>query len=460
MSGRNSTGASNTYVGALTGCAASNTSACGTLLGFCAGSALTTGNGNNFIGFQAGRNVNTGGFNVAIGTAAFQTATTAANNVAVGCGALSGLSTTCGNVAIGHRAMLNASTAANNVVIGCVAGEQISTGSNNTFVGDSAGDVATTGSNNTALGSNALGAVTTVSNLVAVGSAALQGNTTGTQNTAVGTSALSTSTSASNNTALGYRAGVAISGGSNNTLVGTNAGAGIGAGSGNTLVGNGSGSTITTGACNTLVGGYTGTATLANNVVLSDGAGNIKLQVNENGAVGVGTTPGYGTAGQVLKSAGSAAAPAWSSALYGAFSDSTIQTNTGGASGNPVDLNTTASSNGFSIVSGSQITATTAGVYNIQISLQFEKTDGGTDAVEVWFKKNGTDIANSNTNIQLQGGGAKQLFALNLVEPLTAGQYLEVWWYSADVNVRLAAVAAGARPAIPSAIVTVVPVGA
>ena len=80
--------------------------------------------------------------------------------------------------------------------------------------------------------------------------------------------------------------------------------------------------------------------------------------------------------------------------------------------------------------------------------------------MEVWFKKDGTDIANSNTSIQLDGNGAKQLFALNLVESLTAGQYLEVWWYSADANAQLTAVAAGTRPAIPSAIVTVVPVGA
>jgi hypothetical protein len=239
-----------------------------------------------------------------------------------------------------------------------------------------------------------------------------------------------------------------------------NAGCAVNTGTCNTLIGRNSGTAITTGSCNTIVGSFAGSTTLANNVVLADGAGNIKLQVNESGAVGVGTTPSYGTAGQVLKSAGTAAAPAWSSALYGAFSSSATQTNAGGASGNAVTLNTTASANGFSIVSGSQITAATAGVYNIQISLQVEKTDSGTDSVEVWFKKNGADIANSNTNIELSGNGAKQLFALNLVEPLTAGQYLEVWWYSADAAVQLTAAVAGTRPAIPSAIVTVVPVGA
>jgi hypothetical protein len=260
--------------------------------------------------------------------------------------------------------------------LGYNAGDVATTGSFNLAVGPNALGATTTGSCHVAIGSNSLLGVTTVCSLTAVGTNSLCGNTTGLQNTGVGFSALSTNTTGSNNTALGYRAGVALSG-SNHTLVGNNAGAALGVSSSNTLIGNSAGVNLTTGSCNTLVGGYGGTTTLSNNVVLSDGAGNIKLQVNENGAVGVGTTPTYGTAGQVLKSAGTAAAPAWSSALYGAFSSSVTQTNVGGASGNAVTLDTTASANGFSIVSGSQITATTAGVYNIQISLQVRKTDAG-----------------------------------------------------------------------------------
>jgi hypothetical protein len=230
ISGRNATGLSNTYVGGLTGCAASNTSACGTLLGFCAGSALTSGNGNVLIGFQSGRNVNTGANNVAIGTAAFQTATTAASNVAVGCGALAGLSSSAGNTALGHRAMLNASTATNNVVIGCSAGEQIATGSTNVFIGNTAGDGVTTGSNNT------------------------------------------------------------------------------------------------------IIGDIAGSTTLANNLILAAGT-TIKLQVNENGAVGVGNPPQYGTTGQVLTSSGTGSAPTWVSPAY---LPSTATKNV--SSGVPVDL--------------------------------------------------------------------------------------------------------------------------
>jgi hypothetical protein len=434
VSGRNATGLSNTYVGALTGCATSNTSACGTLFGFCAGSALTTGNGNVLLGFQAGRNVNSGANNVAIGTAAFQTATTATNNVAVGCGALSGLSTSSGNTALGHRAMLNASTAANNVAVGCNAGEQLSTGSNNVLIGDSAGDTITTGTQNTFVGSGSGGLVATTS----------EGNT------GVGFSALGQGvTSGAYNTAVGNSAGLALTSGALNTLVGYTAG-----------------QAITTGGSNTLVGRYAGTAAMANNVILSDGAGTIRFQSNASGAISLGTGGSYGTAGQILVSGGSGAAPTWTSsgtasANYGSFVRTTTQTNAGGVSGNAVSYDTTSSANNFSIVSGSRITAAVAGTYQILASLQVQKTDAGTDDVNFWVKKNGVNEPNSAYNLTLQGSNAAQLGYINWVVTLAAGEYVELWWYSADANARLLADPAVAPyPAVPASGFIIHPMGA
>lgn len=55
--------------------------------------------------------------------------------------------------------------------------------------------------------------------------------------------------------------------------------------------------------------------------------GTLQFQVNgttpsvtlaTTGAIGVGSTPGYGTSGQVLTSAGSGAAPSWASIVSGA----------------------------------------------------------------------------------------------------------------------------------------------
>jgi hypothetical protein len=60
----------------------------------------------------------------------------------------------------------------------------------------------------------------------------------------------------------------------------------------------------------------------------ADGTGNLVLQtngattvitLNTSQAIGVGSTPSYGTAGQILTSAGSSAAPSWSGISGGTF---------------------------------------------------------------------------------------------------------------------------------------------
>jgi hypothetical protein len=390
---------------------------CNTLIGYNTGDALTTGSNNTALGFNSLGASISGTCNVAIGVNALAAAVTSSGAVAVGANALAANTSGAGNTAVGFNAGLAITTGSNNTILGFNAADNITTGTQNTFLGAcTGGTVAITSEGNTAVGFSALG----------------QGITSGAYNVAVGTNA-----------------GLAVSSGATNTLVGFSAG-----------------SAITTGGGNTLIGRYAGTATLTNNVVLSDGAGNIKLQVNENGAVGVGTTPGYGTAGQILVSGGSGAAPTWTSsgtasANYGSFVRTTTQTNAGGASGNAVSYDTTSSANNFSIVSGSRITAAVAGTYQILASLQVQKTDGGTDDVNFWIKKNGVNEPNSAYNLTLQGSGAAQLGYINWVVTLAAGEYVELWWYSADANARLLTDPAVAPyPAVPASGFIIHPMGA
>ena len=60
----------------------------------------------------------------------------------------------------------------------------------------------------------------------------------------------------------------------------------------------------------TIVGGAVITADASGTLGLQAG-GNTGLTLNSSRAVGVGAGPSFGTAGQVLTSAGSAAAPTW-----------------------------------------------------------------------------------------------------------------------------------------------------
>jgi hypothetical protein len=55
----------------------------------------------------------------------------------------------------------------------------------------------------------------------------------------------------------------------------------------------------------------------ASGVLALQAAGNTGLTLNSSRAVGVGASPSYGTAGQVLTSAGTGAAPTWSTPSAG-----------------------------------------------------------------------------------------------------------------------------------------------
>jgi len=143
---------------------------------------------------------------------------------------------------------------------------------------------------------------------------------------------------------------------------------------------------------------------------------------------------------------------------YGSFYNTTTVSLTSATTAYPLPLDTTAEADGVSIVSSSRITVAHAGVYNIQFSAQLDKTDSQDDLVNIWFAKNGTNIAHSNTQVTVLGNNGKYLASWNYVLTLAANDYVQIMAQSPDTNMRI--VAAGTqtspdRPAVPSVIVTV-----
>ena len=149
---------------------------------------------------------------------------------------------------------------------------------------------------------------------------------------------------------------------------------------------------------------------------------------------------------------------------FGSFTSNATQTNSNVGNAVYMTLNNDEGSNGVSIVSSSQITVARTGRYNLQFSAQLEKTDSGTDQVEIWLTKNGSAVANSATQLELAGNGAKAVAAWNWVDNVTsANTYYQIAWGSSDANVQLTAIPSAntlSGVAVPSLIVTVVPVGA
>ena len=148
-------------------------------------------------------------------------------------------------------------------------------------------------------------------------------------------------------------------------------------------------------------------------------------------------------------------------AFFGNFFSTETQTNANVAAANTFTLNSTVDSNGVSIVDGTKITfaAGADGTYDLQFSAQFDKTDSGTDEVDIWISKNGTALEWSNTVLSLVGNNAKAVPAWNWqLNDVVAGDFFQLHWWSPDSAMRVLAVAAGSsptRPAVPSLIVTV-----
>jgi len=305
------TSAYNVAIGRSAG-AAVTTGIQNTLIGGLAGDAITTANDNVAIGYGAltanttgSENTAVGGYNtlganttgannVAVGRLALTANTTASNNTAVGRSALESNTTGDRNVAVGTSALDANTTADGNTAVGYAALRDNTTAEINTGLGFQALKLNTTGSSNVGVGANALSSNTTASNNTAVGYSALTDNTTGTDNVAIGFEAGKSSTTANSNTFVGRKSGTNATGGSN-TFLGEGAGFSMTSGTDNTFVGQDAGSQVT-GQKNTFLGCFNGNQggldirTANNNIVLSDGDGNPRFRIDNQGRAGLKTS--------------------------------------------------------------------------------------------------------------------------------------------------------------------------
>lgn len=152
-------------------------------------------------------------------------------------------------------------------------------------------------------------------------------------------------------------------------------------------------------------------------------------------------------------------------AYYGSFISSVTQTNPAAGTGHAMYFDATPiAANGVTLASNgttlSRITVTNSGVYNLAFSAQISTSSGGSQAAFIWIKVNGNSVVKSNTEFSLAKNNANLVAAWNWVVPLTAGQYIEIAWDSADLNMVLPYIASPAYgPAIPSVIATINAVG-
>jgi hypothetical protein len=157
----------------------------------------------------------------------------------------------------------------------------------------------------------------------------------------------------------------------------------------------------------------------------------------------------------------SAAAEA-DSAPYGAFQDTTDQTAANTTTAYAVTFNTTDYSNGVYLSNSSRLNVRNYGIYNIQFSFQYKNTTNDGQDVDIWFRKNGTNVDGSNSRFHMParkstGDPSHLIAAMNFFLEMNAGDYVELMWRTSDVGVSLEhfpTSTSPTRPSIPSAIAT------
>jgi hypothetical protein len=147
---------------------------------------------------------------------------------------------------------------------------------------------------------------------------------------------------------------------------------------------------------------------------------------------------------------------------YNQLTGNSSQTAANTATAYAVSLDTSEYPDGISIASGSRIMFAQPGVYNIVYSLQLKNTNNDLETVDIWFRKNGTDLTNSNTRFAIPARKSAEtpsyLVAVTpiMVDITAANQYIEIMWRVSNTTVsieQIPAVAAnpGVTPAIPAA---------
>lgn len=147
---------------------------------------------------------------------------------------------------------------------------------------------------------------------------------------------------------------------------------------------------------------------------------------------------------------------------FGSFYDTTDQTAVSTTTAYAITLNSTTVSDGVSVQNNSQITFEYEGVYNIQFSVQLANDDNATQDIDIWFRKNGVDIANSNSRFGLSprksaGDPYHVIGSLNFVDSFAQNDYAQLYWKTSNTSAYIEAYTAPSsptRPAIPSVILT------
>lgn len=143
---------------------------------------------------------------------------------------------------------------------------------------------------------------------------------------------------------------------------------------------------------------------------------------------------------------------------YGAWFDTTTQTNPVADTRRFMQLNTQSLTDSITLVSGTRVVIPTSGVYDIEFSAQLQTSSGKVD-FDIWLIKNNVDVPWSNGRVEAEANTAAATVAnWNYLVEAVPGDNFQIGWSSPSTNAQLPAISGltnPVRPDIPSVILTV-----
>lgn len=142
---------------------------------------------------------------------------------------------------------------------------------------------------------------------------------------------------------------------------------------------------------------------------------------------------------------------------YGTFltqTDQSVGVNTATVVNNWIEVDTSRA-----YLDGNKMYVEETGDYFFQFSAMFIKTNASAGTADMWIRKNGSDIPDSNTRITLSGSNAEVTMTVGFILDLDAGDYLQLVSSASATNILISHNAAGVGPAVPGVIATLNLVG-
>jgi hypothetical protein len=146
----------------------------------------------------------------------------------------------------------------------------------------------------------------------------------------------------------------------------------------------------------------------------------------------------------------------------GSFYENTTQTTTANTP-TAMIISQSGFLNDVSLFGTTGIQVTNAGNYNLQFSAQVFRTTGSSSQhIDIWLRVNGTDLANTNSRLNVNDHSIYHVPAWNWFIYLGATDYVEIMWATTTANIELRSEVANLiipHPETPSVIATINRIG-